>query len=75
MRLSEFRSLMNDEFGEAYAGVIERDLVLPELGDKTAAVALAAGEEPKEIWLAICKAQEVPKSRWHGKPKSSKKVP
>lgn len=73
MRLSEFRVLMDEEFGSGYAGVIENSMVLLELGDCTATAALAAGEEPREVWLAICKANEVPKSRWHGKAKNNKK--
>jgi hypothetical protein len=73
MRLSEFRSLMDEEFGAGYAGVIENSMVLLELGDRTATVALAQGEEPRVVWQAICKANEVPKSRWHGKSKPNKK--
>jgi hypothetical protein len=73
MRLSEFRVLMDDEFGPGYAGVIENSMVLLELGDRTATAALAAGEDPREVWLAICKANEVPKARWHGKTKNTKK--
>ena len=34
MRLSQFRTLMDDEFGSAYAAVIEKDLVLHELADR-----------------------------------------
>ena len=57
MRLSEFQTLMADEFGSEYAAVLLRDLVLTELGDLTGQGALEAGLEPKEIWQAICKAQ------------------
>lgn len=66
MRLSEFQTLMADEFGSEYAAVLLRDLVLTEFGDLTGRLALEAGMEPKEIWQAICKAQNVPKERWHG---------
>jgi hypothetical protein len=44
-----------------------------ELGDRTAASLLAAGEDPKQIWLAICRVQQVPKERWAGLDKKSKK--
>ena len=64
---------MNDEFGVAYAAVLEADLVLTELGDRTGATCLAAGVDPKEIWIAICKASNVPESRWHGLNKNTKK--
>ena len=58
---------MHDEFTPEYAQVITRDLVLGELGDRTAERALADGEDPKDIWLAICHTEGVPKERWNGK--------
>lgn len=64
---------MADEFGKAHSEVIIRDFALLELGDKTAAILLAAGEDPKQIWLAICRAQQVPKERWSGLDKKAKK--
>lgn len=64
---------MNDEFGAAYASVIERDLVLQDLKDQTAEQAIAAGFEVREIWLAICRASGVPKERWQGLNKPTKK--
>jgi hypothetical protein len=73
VRLSEFSSLMVDEFGAAYAAVIQKDLVLGDFGDKTAKDALAAGEDPREVWLAVCRATGVPKERWLGVNKTSKK--
>ena len=72
MRLSQFNTLMTDEFGQAYSQVISRDLVMGALGDRTAEQALAAGIDPKEIWLALCEANGVPKERWAGKPQPKK---
>lgn len=72
MRLSQFHSLMTDEFGQTYSQVISRDLVLGSLGDRTAEAALAAGEDPKDVWLALCEANNVPKERWAGKPQAKK---
>ena len=72
MRLSHFNNLMTDEFGQAYSQVISRDLVLGALGDRTAGQALAEGEDPKEVWLALCEANNVPKERWSGKPQPKK---
>ena len=66
VRLSDFQILMSDEFGSAYAAVLLRDLVLTELGDLTGQGALNAGIDPKLIWIAICKAQNVPMDRWQG---------
>ena len=73
MRLSQFHELMADEFCKAHSEVIVRDFALLELGDKTAATLLAQGEDPKQIWLAICRAQQVPIERWNGLDKKAKK--
>jgi Protein of unknown function (DUF3046) len=73
LRLSEFRELMNDEFGPGYAEVIAKDLVLTEHGDKSGEQLIAAGEDPKDVWLAICRQSGVPKARWHGINKSKPK--
>lgn len=70
MRLSQFHELMAEEFGQAYAQVISRDLVLGALGDQTADAALASGEDPKTVWMALCEANHVPKERWAGKPQA-----
>jgi hypothetical protein len=64
---------MNDEFGLAYASVIETDLVLTELQDRTAKQCITAGEDLREVWFAICRANNVPESRWHGQNKITKK--
>lgn len=72
MRLSQFKELMNDEFGPGYAAVIERDLVLGELKDQTAAQAINAGHDVRDVWLAICRSSAVPKDRWQGKNKPAK---
>lgn len=63
---------MADEFGTEYSEVLIRDQVLDELFDRTAAAALAAGVEPREIWIALCRANQVPQERWHGKIKPKK---
>ena len=67
MRLTKFNQLMAEEFGEAYAAILMADLVLGSLGDKTGSQLIAAGEDPRLVWLAICEAQSVPKERWHGR--------
>lgn len=66
MRKSEFTLAMSDEFGEAYGRVIAHDLVLEALGSRTAEQAIAAGLPMREIWLAICDAQDVPENRRYG---------
>lgn len=47
-------------------------MVLSALGEITADVALAKGESPREVWLALCEANGVPKERWAGKPQPKK---
>lgn len=64
---------MMDEFGADYAAVIETDLVLTELGDRTAKQCHQAGEDLREVWLAICRANDVPEARWLGLNKNTKK--
>jgi hypothetical protein len=66
MRQSEFRQAVADEFGLAYGRVVTRDLVIAELADKTADVALKDGVSPRQVWLALCRASGVPESRWYG---------
>ncbi|TFB72567.1 DUF3046 domain-containing protein [Cryobacterium glaciale] len=66
MRLSEFRTAMKDEFGDAYGRVLTRDLVLTPLGGRTADQALAAGVPARDVWLALCVEVDVPRSRWYG---------
>lgn len=66
MTRSEFSRAIVVEFGEAYGRSLVRDLVLTPLGERTAEQALAAGVAPREIWLALCAAMDVPRERWHG---------
>ena len=73
MRLSDFHTKMNDEFGATFSALLLKDLVLLELADQTGQAALASGIDPKDVWLAICRAQGVPEERWQGLNKKSKK--
>lgn len=66
MRLSEFRRAVAEEFGDGYGSTLLRDLVLVEFGDHTAEQALAAGQPPRAVWIALCKATDVPPNRWYG---------
>ena len=65
MKLSEFDRAVEGEFG-AFGRVLMRDTVLVELGNRTASEALSAGTPARDVWLALCRAQEVPRERWHG---------
>ncbi len=65
MRLSEFGRAVDAEFG-ARGGFLVADLVLEPLGYRTAADALRDGVQPREVWLALCAATDVPMARRHG---------
>ena len=74
MRLSQFWTFMNDEFGATYAASLARDVTLAALGGRTAQEALDAGVPPRQVWIALCDAQDVPESRRHGKDVRPKKT-
>lgn len=63
MKLSEFWTNMDYEFGAGYARVLAGDLVLGSLGNMTALEALEAGVAPKGVWLAVCETQDIPEVR------------
>lgn len=65
MRRSEFLRAVDVEFGGRASSLVS-DLVLTQMGDRTAAEALAAGVPPREIWLALCAEMDVPLERRHG---------
>ena len=54
VRLTHFRRLMDDEFGAVRAGSIARDHIFSRLGGRTVEQAIEAGEEPREVWRAVC---------------------
>ncbi|WP_144794157.1 DUF3046 domain-containing protein [Kocuria palustris] len=66
MRVSRFNEMVAHEFGSAQGRILVRDTVLGELGHRTAEQALAEGAEPKDVWFALCRAQEVPEHRQWG---------
>lgn len=72
MKHSQFMELMREEFGESYSEILLRDLVLQDLEDLTASSALRNGFSPKEVWLAICRTEQVPENRRHGFPLKKK---
>ncbi|MBM3714927.1 MULTISPECIES: DUF3046 domain-containing protein [Microbacterium] len=65
MRRSEFDRAVTDEFG-ARGGYLVSDLVLSAVGGRTSAEALAAGVEPRDVWLALCQETDVPLERRYG---------
>ncbi|WP_308799900.1 DUF3046 domain-containing protein [Agromyces silvae] len=66
MKLSEFNVAVDDEFGAGYGRVLLQDLTLEALGGRTPREALGAGIAPRDVWLALCEATDVPAARRHG---------
>jgi hypothetical protein len=71
VRHSEFWTLVDDEFGRAYGRTLVRDHVVGALGHRTAEQALAAGEDPRAVWFALCDELEVPPARRWGRDESA----
>lgn len=66
MRLSQFWTAVTDQFGVSHGRTLVHDLVLGELGDLTAEQAIKKGLDLRQAWLALCRATDVPESRWYG---------
>ena len=62
MRLTEFRQLVDDEFGPDRAGWIIQSQVLTGEGE-TAAEMIENGVDPKEAWARLCDAFDIPEAR------------
>lgn len=67
VRVSEFWTLVTDEFGDAYGRSLVADQHLLALEDRTGREALDAGVDPKAVWRALCDAMDVPEERRLGK--------
>jgi hypothetical protein len=63
VRLTQFRTLIEDEFGPVRAASLARDHVFADLGGRTVEQALEAGIDPRTVWRAVCDAFDVPVSR------------
>ncbi|WP_082353428.1 DUF3046 domain-containing protein [Corynebacterium deserti] len=66
MRLSEFRLLVEDEFGEAKGEWIAHSHVIAGLG-VTVDDAIEQGLDLREVWEKLCDDFSVPKSRRLGR--------
>lgn len=67
MRLSEFRSLVCDVFGETYASTLCRDMALTSLDSLTVDEALAKGIAARDVWHALCDQMDVPDALRRGR--------
>ena len=59
MRLTDFWERMRAAFGPHAESIAELH-VLRELGNRTPAQALAAGEDTVHVWRAVCEGHDVP---------------
>ncbi|HYO01987.1 MAG TPA: DUF3046 domain-containing protein [Mycobacterium sp.] len=64
MRQTEFRELVEGRFGEVRGASLLVDHVLSGFGGRTAAQAIEAGMEPRDVWRALCADFDVPRDQW-----------
>jgi hypothetical protein len=60
VRLQEFWSRLEAQFGSMRAHSVARDHVFAALGGRTATDAIEAGLPVRRVWLAICEEYDVP---------------
>jgi hypothetical protein len=60
VRLQDFRSRLDRQFGSMRAESLVRDHVFAALGGRTALEAIDAGLPVRKVWLAICEEYDVP---------------
>ena len=60
MRLQEFWSRLDGQFGSMRAQSVAQDHVFSVLGGRTALDAIEAGVPVRKVWLAICEEYDVP---------------
>jgi hypothetical protein len=60
VRLQEFWSRLDDQFGPMRAHSVAHDHIFSVLGGRSAIDAIDAGVPVRKVWLAICEEYEVP---------------
>jgi hypothetical protein len=65
MRLTDFWERMEARFGRTYADSVARDQMIGRLGNRTVHQALAEGEDPKDVWRAVCEHFDIPVRERH----------
>jgi hypothetical protein len=60
VRLQEFWSRLDAQFGSMRAQSVARDHVFAALGGRSAIEAIDAGVPVRRVWLAICEEYDVP---------------
>lgn len=64
VRLTQFRELVEAQFGPVRGASLLADHVLTRLGGRTAEQAIEAGVDPRDVWWALCADFDVPRDRW-----------
>ena len=64
MRLTQFRELVEEQFGPVRGASLLVDHVLTALGGRTAEQAIEDGADPRAVWWALCADFDVPRDRW-----------
>ena len=64
VRLTDFHDRVAEQFGTVTGDSMLVDHLLLSLGNRTAAQAIEDGEDPKDVWRALCVEFDVPRSRW-----------
>jgi hypothetical protein len=60
VRLQEFWSRLDSQFGSMRAQSVARDHIFAVLGGRSAVDAIDAGVPVRRVWLAICEEYDVP---------------
>jgi hypothetical protein len=60
VRLQEFWSRMEQQFGTMRAQTVARDHVFGHLDSRTAVQAIEDGVDVRRVWLEVCKEYDVP---------------
>lgn len=61
VRLQEFWSRLDQQFGSMRAQSVARDHVFSALGGRSAVEAIEAGLPVRRVWLEICEEFDVPR--------------
>ncbi|MGX9791007.1 DUF3046 domain-containing protein [Mycobacterium sp. MMS18-G62] len=64
MRMTEFRELVDGQFGPVRGASMLVDHALSQFGGRTAAQAIEDGVDPRDVWRALCADFDVPRDQW-----------
>lgn len=64
VRLTDFHERIAQQFGTVTGDSMLVDHLLLSLGNRTAAQAIEDGEDPRDVWRALCAEFDVPRSLW-----------